>query len=162
VRSLFEQFGTEEKAVRNAFAGIDVGDPAVNAPAPPDVVGEIEPNDDHAHAQNVSFTSTNANVPGLRKIDVIGGGTGIDELEITVGCGKTFGARLEVVGDYDLSVFQEGNSTALATSTNGSFEDDTIVLPASAGCSGSTTFFVRVKYIWGVPGVYVLHMDRRD
>jgi Zn-dependent metalloprotease len=167
VRDLFTQFGDEEKAVRNAFAGIDVGDPAANAPADPAMITEVEPNDDHAHAQSVSFSSTNAAVPGLRKIDVFGTGTSNDEYKFTLACGKTFGARLESIGDYDLKVFQERNSTALDSSANGAGEDDTVSLSSSAGCSGSTTFFVRVIFFAGPGGMsslgaYTLHLDKKD
>jgi Zn-dependent metalloprotease len=164
VRDLFfpELFGDKEKAVRNAFAGIDVGSPAANAPTPPDQISEQEPNNDIDHAQAVSFTSTNAAVPGLRKIDVFGSGTDKDDFKITLPCGKRFGARLEVAGDYDLAVFQAGNSSPLDESTKGMNEDEVIGLDANAGCTGSTTFFVRVLFRAGLPGFYVLHMDRWD
>jgi Zn-dependent metalloprotease len=166
VRDLFGQNGDEEKAVRNAFGGIDVGDPAVNAPAPPQVISSIEPNDSEAQAQVVSFPSTTP-VPGLRKIDIVGmTPAGKDDFQITLPCGKSFGARLEVSGDYDLAIFQSGNSTALDNSTNGMFEDEVISLPSTAGCTGSTTFFVRVLFksapFPGFPSLYVLHMDRHD
>ena len=80
-------------------------------------------------------------------------------------CGKTFGARLEPVGDYDLAVFQEGVTPAVDSSTNGPGVDDVISMSSTAGCSGSTTFFVRVIFISNppfIPAQYVLHLDRRD
>ena len=164
VRDLFGQNGPEEKAVRNAFAGVDVGDPAVNAPAPPVLVAETEPNDTEATAQVITFPSTTP-VPGLRKVDIVGKGTSKDDFQITVPCGKTFGARLEVVGDYDLAIFQQGSTTPMDNSTNGPGVDDVISMSSSAGCSGSTTFFVRVLFKSNpafIPAQYILHLDRRD
>jgi Zn-dependent metalloprotease len=164
VRDLFGQNGPEEKAVRNAFAGVDVGDPAVNAPAPPVLVAETEPNDTEATAQVITFPSTTP-VPGLRKVDIFGKGTSKDDFQITVPCGKTFGARLEVVGDYDLAIFQQGSTTPMDNSTNGPGVDEVISMSSSAGCSGSTTFFVRVLFKSNpplIPAQYILHLDRRD
>lgn len=162
VRDVFTMHGEEEKAVRNAFAGIDVGDPAVNAPAPPQQISEVEPNDSIAQAQSINFPSTTP-VPGLRKIDVVGAGNNKDDFQITIPCGKTFAARLEsMFADFDLAVFQAGNSTALDSSTNSGDADEVISLPSNAGCTGSTTFFVRVQSGSQLPGFYILHMDRRD
>jgi len=70
-----------------------------------------------------------------------------------------------VVGDYDLAIFQQGSTTPMDNSTNGPGVDDVISMSSSAGCSGSTTFFVRVLFKSNpafIPAQYILHLDRRD
>nr|HEX4315796.1 M4 family metallopeptidase [Kofleriaceae bacterium] len=170
VRDLFGEHGDEEKAVRNAFAAIDVGDPAVDAPAGPSVAVSNGANGSTSTAQEVDF-STVTPIPGWLKRDVIGTSTDANpknDFQIRIPCGATFGARLEAAGNYELAIFQSGNSSALASSNSGPNVDNVISLGSKAGCSGPdstpTKFFVRVLLqagpLPGAPGVYTLHLDR--
>jgi Zn-dependent metalloprotease len=161
-RDLFVQFGAEEKAVRNAFAAIDVGDPAVNAPAAPPstiVSGDIG---SEATAKVVTFDAASP-IAGLRKHDFVGiNRTGKDDFEVPLTCGQSTGVRVESVGTYTLAAFQ--GATLVAT---GSSDGHDLVLnvPSSVVCAHpNESIFVRVLFqsqTFLIP-TYVAHFDRHS
>lgn len=165
VTDLFVLFSPEEKAVRNAFAAIDVGDPEVGAPAAPEVTEVTGTHDSEATALAIGFSSTTP-VPGLRKHDLTGfDRTGKDDFQVTLTCGESLGARLEQAGTYTLAAFAQGNSSAIATGTSDG-NDLVLSVPSSTVCNaGTTTFFIRVLFqsapAFVVP-VYALHLDRHS
>jgi hypothetical protein len=161
VRDLFGTFGTQEKAVRNAFAGVDVGDPAVNAPAPPLAVAETALDHSTEGTAQVLTPAAGA-VAGLRKVDLIGSGVGKDDYKVTMPCGSTLGTRVESGGHYSLAIFRSGDSTAIDSSNNDADIDQVATGPAQS-CTGSQVWFIRVlSQSDNQLPIYVLHVDQQQ
>jgi len=162
VRSLFTMNGPQEKAVRNAFAGIDVGSPAVNAPTDP---GSAVVPPGHDSESNAFFATIPGGSPvdGLRKLDLVAvGNPGKDDIQLFVPCGESLGARLESPNNYTLDAFDGGTHLVSGASQN---VDLVMTVPATACPSAPRTIFIRVLFTSlgdGLVPSYVLHLDAHN
>ncbi|MFT3697748.1 MAG: M4 family metallopeptidase [Kofleriaceae bacterium] len=147
-------FTSDEKAVRNAFAAVDVGDPAVNAPPAPDLLTVTTGHNTDASPYGVIISRTGP-VANLKKLDLTASGHAkMDVIGVSLPCTQKLGARLEFSGaTFALDAFDNGTHIA-SSSTIGNL----VVTVPTRTCTGSRNVLLHVTPGSGSPK-YTLRLD---
>lgn len=147
---LFGSGSTQQKAVQNAFAAINVGATASGYPAAAVLMGESEPNNSLSQTDDVPLGALPAGAPAngalLKRTNVVGAvssGDLADFYSVVVPSGKTLRVTLLPVNDDDIDLF-DGFDTLVDTSAlGGSLADQVSVTVPNDGLLHPFTFKVK-------------------
>jgi Zn-dependent metalloprotease len=160
---LYGAGSTESQAVRNAWAGINVGANASSYPDAPDKITEVDPNNTTDDAKPITFTGPT--IGGLRKITLKGTrptADDIDKFYVNVPCGDALRVRAGTDGTANLSL-RRSNGDILDSSNAEALTDATVAF-RNTGCSGgSLKLYVEMRPQGSDPATkYTLWLERGD
>jgi Zn-dependent metalloprotease len=171
VRAAGDLFGSnsvEQVAVRNAFAGVNIGPRSGSYGDVPKTVMEdtAKPHDNDQTAQHVSFPSATP-VPGLHKVTVLGmlPPPDRDVYAVQVKCGQVLTARLESGLAANELVVKDSTGDVVASQTGDITRDDICTVDRRGTCDASdahSKFFVQVRNGSQTGLMYQLHLDLLD
>ncbi len=108
--------GAELTAVKNAFGGVNVGDPDSSYPAGPNLVFEVEPNDDHTTAMPLSWSAPPSGFDAIFKTEALGmiaTPSDADDYQVTFKCGREIGVAMQVPVPFVLQLWHFDNNSNL-------------------------------------------------
>ncbi len=147
---LFGSGSTQQKAVQNAFAAINVGATASGYPAAAVLIGESEPNNSLSQTDTVTPGALPAGAPVngalFKRTNVVGqvsSGDTADFYSVLVPAGKTLRVTLLPSNDDDIDLF-DGFDTLVDSSANGgTLADQVTVTTPNDGLLHPFTFKVK-------------------
>ena len=159
----FGPFSTEELAVENAYAGINVGGRGFGYPAAPPSASEHEPNDSFLSANALTKPSTAVPAGAPKKLHVTGTGATDDWFSVSLLPGQSITARVTPIAlaDYDLEIY-DGFNALVSRSIKGVGAADLLTWTAPGGFGGNLpqTFYLRVKpFTASATTAYFLDLD---